>query len=159
MSQSILSLWQRASAWPGGAWLFAKAVAWRAPYFRTVGARIESLEAGRCVVSMRKRRAVLNHINTVHVIAICNLLEFAMGVCAEASVPPHLRWIPKGMSLDYVAKAATDISAVAEIATDDWAPGERSVQVRALDTHGTVVVEGEIRLWISERPAKVKANG
>ncbi|MEM9602273.1 MAG: hotdog fold domain-containing protein [Pseudomonadota bacterium] len=152
MANPVLALWTRAGGWPFGRWLFSRLVAWRAPYFRTVTPRIQVLEPGRCVVSMRKRWAVQNHIRTVHVIAICNLLEIAMGACAEASVPAHLRWIPKGMSVDYVAKATTDITATAEIDPEAWQPGDLVVQVRAEDTAGTVVVRGEIRLWISEKP-------
>jgi hypothetical protein len=75
----------------------------------------------------------------------------AMGVCAEASGPAHLRWIPKGMNVDYTAKAGTDITSVAEINPDDWKPGDLNVTVTAYDTAGTVVVKGVIKLWISEK--------
>lgn len=153
MANKVLETWKRCRAWPGGELLFSVLVARRAPYFRTVRPRIVSLEPGRCIARMRKRRAVQNHIGTVHVIAICNLMELAMGACAEASIPAGLRWIPKGMSLDYVAKAGTDITATAEIDPADWVPGDLVVQVKAEDTAGTVVVQGQIRLWISERPA------
>lgn len=152
MANPVLQLWHRASRWPGGRWVFSMMVARRAPYFGTVRPRVTALEPNRCTVVMRKRRAVQNHIGTVHVIAICNLLEMAMGVCAEASVPRHLRWIPKGMSVDYVAKAGTDITATAEIDPDAWAPGDLVVTVTATDTGGQAVVQGEIRLWITERP-------
>ena len=153
MANPVMQLWHRASRWPGGQRVFSMMVARRAPYFGTVKPRVTSLEPNRCTVVMRKRRTVQNHIGTVHVIAICNLLEMAMGVCAEASVPRHLRWIPKGMSVDYVAKAGTDITATAEIDPDAWAPGDLSVKVTATDTDGNAVVEGHIRLWITERPA------
>ena len=55
-----------------------------------------------CVKLSSKR---INHIGTVHVIAICNGLEFVMGVLTEASIPQHLRWLPKGMNVNYVAKS------------------------------------------------------
>ena len=55
-----------------------------------------------------------NHIKTVHVIAICNGLEAAMGALAEASIPPDKRWIPKGMEVSYTAKAVSDITCIAE---------------------------------------------
>ena len=79
------------------------------------------------------------------------LLEKAMGVCAEASIPPGLRWIPKGMTLDYPAKAATDLTGIARIDPAGWAPGELPVEVTAYDRDQTVVVRGTILLWISEK--------
>jgi hypothetical protein len=148
---AVLRQWQRLSALPGGRWLFSRAVQHKAPYFRTAAPRVEELRPDYARLVMRKRRRVENHIGTVHVIAICNLLEMAMGVLAEASVPGHLRWIPKGMTVRYTAKAGTDITGVAEVAPGAWAPGELAVTVRALDAAGAVVVDGVITLWVSAR--------
>ena len=101
-----------------------------------------------------KRRRVQNHIGTVHVIAICNGLEAAMGALAEASIPPGRRWIPKGMAVDYTAKATSDITCVAETDPEQWTGGEADVpvRVRAVRADGTVVVAGVIRLHVSDRP-------
>ena len=77
-----------------------------------------------------------------------------MGAMAEASVPKHLRWIPKGMNVNYTAKATTDITATAEANPEDWKPGNLPVTVKAMRDDGTVVVEGTINLWISEKPGK-----
>jgi hypothetical protein len=105
-------------------------------------------------VRFAKRRGVQNHIGTVHVIAICNALEMAMGVMAEASIPGHLRWIPKGMDVNYTAKATSDIRAIAEVAQGAWTSGpDVAVAVRALRDDGVVVVEGSIRLWVTAKPA------
>jgi acyl-coenzyme A thioesterase PaaI-like protein len=144
-------MWNKMSAYPGGKRLFSLAVARKAPYFSTISPTVEEMRPNYARVSFKKRRRVENHIRTVHVIAICNLLEMAMGVCAEASVPSHLRWIPKGMNLDYTAKAETDIHATAEIDPAAWKPGDLDVKVTAFDTHNTVVVRGVIRLWVSEK--------
>lgn len=84
--------------------------------------------------------------------AICNGLEMAMGVMAEASIPQHLRWIPKGMSVNYTAKAGSDIRCVAKVAPNDWQLGDMLVNITAYDDNNTVVVQGVITLWISEKP-------
>lgn len=150
-----LALWTRFSRWPLGPWLFSQAVCRRAPYFATVRPRIVSLQPNRCEALIRKRRRVQNHIGTVHVIAISNGLELAMGVMAEASIPAHLRWIPKGMTLRYTAKADSDIRVIAELPDDAWEHGpDVQVPVRALRADDTVVVEGEIHLWVTEKPPK-----
>ncbi len=92
----VLAQWNRLSALPGGKWVFSKFVANKAPYFTTISPMIEELRNGHAKVTIRKRRAVQNHIGTVHAIALCNLMEICMGVCAEASIPKNLRWLPKG---------------------------------------------------------------
>ncbi len=151
---AVLSYWTKLSGYPGGKYFFSKVVQFKAPYFRTVNAIIDELRPNYARLHISKRRSVENHIGTVHVIAICNLLEMAMGVMAEASVPPHLRWIPKGMTVDYTAKAGSDITGIAEIIGGEWAPGDIEVKVTALDKQGVVVVSGTIRLWISDNPKR-----
>ncbi len=150
-TNTVLATWNKMSAYPGGKTIFSKAVQFKAPYFRTVNAIVEELKPNYAKLTIRKRRAVENHIGTVHVIAICNMLEMAMGVCAAASIPKHLRWIPKGMTVDYTAKAGSDITGTAEINPADWRPGDLDVKVTALDDKGVVVVKGVIKLWISEK--------
>ena len=122
---------------------------------RTSRPRFVELRPNYAELVVGKRRRVQNHIGTVHVIAICNGLEAAMGALAEASVPPSRRWIPKGMSVDYTAKATSDIRCVAETDPRDWSEGRDEVDVRvtALREDGTPVVQGVIRLHISDRPA------
>ena len=96
---SVLASYRRLSSKPGGRWLFSKLVCFKAPYFASIAPRIELLEPGRCVGSLRHRRKVNNHIGTVHAIALCNLAELTGGLMVDASVPPSMRWIPKGMSV------------------------------------------------------------
>nr|WP_233496490.1 MULTISPECIES: hotdog fold domain-containing protein [Corallincola] len=139
---------------PFSSWLFGKVISRRAPYFGTITPRITQVIPGKCECLIRKRRGVENHIGTVHVIAIANGLEMAMGTMAEASIPRHLRWIPKGMTLDYTAKAGSDIRCVAEVDQSAWQVGDMPVTVTALDDNDTVVVKGSINLWISEKPSK-----
>lgn len=150
-TNAVLNYWNKLSGLPGGKTLFSKAVQFKAPYFRTVNATVEELRPNYARLVIKKRRAVENHIGTVHVIAICNLLEMAMGTVAEASIPKHLRWIPKGMTVDYTAKAGSDITGIAEINPEQWRPGDLDVNVTALDDKGTPVVKGVIKLWISEK--------
>lgn len=80
--------------------------------------------------------------------------EWAMGGLAEATIPKHLRWIPRGMNVDYTAKADSDIRATAETHPEDWKAGDLPVKVTAYRADGTVVVEGTIMLYVSEKPPK-----
>lgn len=131
-------------------WFFAS---W-APYFKTIKPYVVDLRPGYCEVLIKKRKIVQNHIGTVHVIAICNGLEMAMGAVSEASIPAHLRWIPKGMTLEYTAKAGTDIRCVADVSGLEWIEGDFLVPVTAFDANDVVVVTGTIKLWVSKKPKK-----
>lgn len=156
-SNSVMKMYEKLAALPGGKTIFSLAICRKAPYFSTVKPRLTELRTNYCEAVVKKRKAVENHIGTVHVIAICNGLEFAMGVVAEASIPNHLRWIPKGMDVQYTAKADSDIRVIAEVADGAWENGpEVAVNVRGLRDDDTVVVEGTIHLWVTPKPEKKK---
>ena len=150
----LLALQAKLNRFPFGQTLFSKLFAAKAPYFKTIKPYIETLEPNLCRVRLPKRKAVYNHIGTVHAIAVCNALEMAMGAMAEASIPKHLRWLPKGLNVNYVAKSTTDLIAEASVDADAWQPGDVNVTVKATDTNGQVVVEGIIPLWVTEKPKR-----
>ena len=153
---NVLASYRRISQWPAGRWLFSRLVCWKAPYFSSIAPRIESLEPGRGVASIAHRRKVTNHIGTVHAIAVCNGLEAAMGLLAEATIPSHRRWLPKGLEVAYLAKSTTDLLCIAETDPSDWADdvNEVRVRVRAIRTDGEVVVEGVIPLHVTDKPQR-----
>ena len=62
----VLNMWNRLQGKPLGKWLFSKVICWKAPYFATISPRFEELKPGHARVSLKKRRAVENHIGTVH---------------------------------------------------------------------------------------------
>jgi hypothetical protein len=64
---------------------------------------------------MKQRWSVQNHIKTVHAIAVCNLVEMNMGLVAEATIPDNLRWIPKGMDVQYLKKATGKLIATTDV--------------------------------------------
>src|SRR6185312_12677324 len=66
--------------------------------------RFVALAPGRCEIAIRDRRRVHNHIGTVHAIALCNLAELSGGMLTDDSIPDSLRWIPRGMTVEYLAK-------------------------------------------------------
>ena len=103
---NVAELFRRSSAVPLiGRRLFSFAFAQKAPYFWSIRPRFTVIEPNHAELVIPERRAVHNHLGTVHAIALCNGLEAAMGALAEASIPPHKRWIPKGMEVSYTAKA------------------------------------------------------
>ncbi|HMM96892.1 hotdog fold domain-containing protein [Phycicoccus sp.] len=151
------ALYRRLAARPLGKEAFSALFALRAPYFRTVRPRVREMGPHHAALTVAKRWGVQNHLGTVHAIAVCNGLEAAMGLLAEATTPPTHRWIPKGMEVRYLAKSTTDLLCTADTTSADWAvgaAGDVPVSVRAVRTDGTVVVEGTITIYVSERPSR-----
>src|SRR3954466_6993491 len=136
-----------------GGRLVSIAFAQKAPYFWSIRPRFTVVEPNHAELVIPKRRAVQNHIGTVHAIALCNGLEAAMGALAEATIPVDKRWIPKGMDISYTAKATSDITCIAETDPGQWTSGDPDlpVGVRGVRDDGTVVIEGVIRLWVTPR--------
>lgn len=158
---STFELWQRLSALPLGNRLFSAAVALRAPYFRTVLPTVTEMRSGRSVVHAPLWWGVHNHIKTFHAVAACNLAEVAMGMLAEATVPSTHRWLPRGMRVEYLAKATTGLRAVAEL---DTIPAfdeatNIDVPVHVYDKSGAEVVRATITVYVTRRPARVAAGG
>ncbi|GAA5784970.1 DUF4442 domain-containing protein [Chitiniphilus shinanonensis] len=152
---AIARAWRRLAPLPAGRWLFSRLVCFKAPYFASVKPCFAVLEPGRAEVTLRKRRAVLNHLGTVHAIAMCNIAELAAGTMTDVSLPATHRWIPKGMRVEYLKKAETDLRAIATgTVPRDWGDGGAwPVEVAIVDRAGAVVMRATIDMWISRRKA------
>lgn len=150
---SPLVLFATLSRLPFGRELFSRGVSRTAPYFGSIRPLVTELRVGRCEARLEKRRAVQNHIGTVHAIAMCNLCELVAGLLIEATLPASLRWIPKGMTVRYLRKADTDLHAVLE-----WQPllpadfkGDVVLPVQVFDSRQQCVMEADICMYVSPR--------
>ena len=147
-----LAIWQKLEKKPLGKAFFTRAICWKAPYFASISPRFQELRPGHARVSMRLRRAVTNHIGTVHAIAMCNLAEIAAGTMTEASIPTTMRWLPKGMEVQYLKKAASDVEATATMPEVTEGPGrDVPVTVEVKDRAGEVVCRAVITMWVTPR--------
>ncbi|GIZ11856.1 hotdog fold domain-containing protein [Pseudomonas sp. NCCP-436] len=144
MSQ-MLQMFQQA-----GAAQFSAMIGQVAPYFASIAPQMVELRPGYAEVSFAKRREVLNHIGTVHAIALCNAAELAAGSMTDASIPAGCRWIPKGMTVEYLAKANGDIRTVADGSQVDWSKtGDIKVPVMAY-VGDKPVFRAEITMYVSQ---------
>ncbi|CAN7749539.1 DUF4442 domain-containing protein [Acidovorax sp. LjRoot66] len=144
---NTLALYNRLAKLPFGIWLFSRGVSFVAPYFSSIRPQFRELRPGFVVVHMRNRRAVQNHLKTVHAIAMCNMAELAGGTLTEVSIPSGARWIPSGMTVRYVAKAKTDLLATADGRGIDWSQGGSIVvPVSVCDTGGVEVFHAAITM-------------
>lgn len=146
-----LTLYRRLSGWPAGKYLFSRAVCLAAPYFRTIRPRFRELKPGYCEISLKKRRGVHNHLKSVHAIAMCNLCELAGGMALDVTLPGQFRWIPKGMEVQYLRIARSDLRGVCAIPADtQFKPGSLPVTVSVRDSQDTEVMRAVIAMHISE---------
>lgn len=153
MSQ-LYDLWKSFTRVPVvGKRAFSVAFAKKAPYFGSIHPLVNQLRPNYAEVVVPNRKGNHNHIGTVHAIALCNGLEMAMGALAEVTIPRDKRWIPKGMTVSYTAKASTDITCIAETDQEQWdtADGDLAVRVKGIREDGTVVIEGTINLWVTPK--------
>lgn len=152
-SNKVLALWQSLSSKPGGKWAFSRMLCLKAPYFASISPRFSVLQPGHCEVRVSKHRAVLNHLGTVHAIAMCNMAELSGGTMTEVTVPATHRWIPKGMTVEYLKKATTDLVAIAKPQSTAviTASGEYMVDVIVRDTEGDDVFRAVITMWVSAK--------
>lgn len=128
---------------------FSAAIGNVAPYFASVEPQFVDLRKGFAEVRIRNQRKVHNHIGTVHAIALCNGAELVAGTCTDVSIPEGARWLPIAMTVQYLAKAKTDIRVVTEADGVDWSqPGNIEVPVAAYDTEGTKVLGAVITMNI-----------
>ena len=128
----------------------------KAPYFRTVRPQVRDVRPHHAELTHPQApRACRTTSAPLHAIAVCNGLEAAMGLLAEATTPKGRRWIPKGMQVAYLAKSTTDLLCVAETDPADWAEVGRRPGAGQGGAHrrhrGR---QGVITIYVSEKPAR-----
>ncbi|MBP3997965.1 hotdog fold domain-containing protein [Pseudomonas koreensis] len=130
-----------------GSQAFSQMACQVAPYFSTINPLVTELRAGSAQVQVPFRREITNHLGTVHAIALCNAAELAAGMMTDVSIPAGARWIPKGMTVEYLAKAKTDVTAVASGEALDWqTEGDKIVPVDVQDAEGKKVFTARITM-------------
>lgn len=130
-----------------GAEQFSKMVSQMAPYFSTIEPKLLVLRPGRAEASVPFRKEITNHLASVHAIALCNAAELVGGMMTDVSIPEGARWIPKGMTVEYLAKAKTDVKAIADGSEIDWSlAGDKVVPVDVFDAEGEKVFTARITM-------------
>jgi len=148
--------WDVLSGVPGGKVVFSRLVGRAAPYSGTIRATVTVLRAGYAEVHMADRRAVRNHLDCVHAIALANLGELAGNVALAYSLPDDARFIVSGMEIDYLKKARGTIVAVGEPPIPRSSTrAQLDVPVILRDAGGEDVAKVILRSLVGPKPGRV----
>jgi len=101
----MLSAWRRLGGNPLGRWLFNLCVRLAVPYSGSTSPRVQEISPGKARVHLRDRRKVRNHLNSIHAIALANVLELTSGLAMMAALSPDVRGIVASLEVRYHKKA------------------------------------------------------
>ena len=153
----VLALWRRLSPLPFGRDLFMWTFGSMVPYSGALGARVLTLEPGHVAVRLRDRRAVRNHLASVHAIALANLGEMASGLAMTTALPPGVRAIVTGLSVEYGKKARGALVAESRVTVPDVGGDvDHDVRTEIRDDAGDVVATVTTRWRLGLVPMKAK---
>jgi acyl-coenzyme A thioesterase PaaI-like protein len=125
---------------PGGQRLVSALISRAIPYTGTIKPRICAVDVGRAEVAMDDRRAVRNHLKSIHALALANLGEMAANLAVTSRQPEGTRWIVTNLAIEYTKKARGRVTAIAEAPEIDWTqPSFVSVKAVIRDAGGDVV--------------------
>ena len=151
---ALLTQWRRLSALPGGGWLFSKLLGWRVPYSGSVSPRVVLLDPGHARVRIRERRALRQHLGSVHAIALMNVAELASGLAMLGALPSDMRGIVTKITIEYFKKARGTLVAESRCAVaPDLAEGEYDFYSEVEDAAGYLVARATVTWKLGPVPA------
>lgn len=147
----IFAAWHRLRGLPGGSWIFSRYLGWKVPYTGSIGAHVRELEPGYARITLGDRRAVRQHLGSVHAVALINLGEVASGLAMLGALEPGVRGIVTRLSAEYFKKARGTLTAIARVAGPEvTGPTEHTVTAEISDAGGALVCR-VTAVWRLER--------
>lgn len=149
---AVAAWWNRLKDKPGGRALFSMLIGRMAPYTNTIGARVQELGPGHSRWVMRDRRAVRNHLDSIHAVALVNLAEVTSGTAMLMGLSSGVRGIVTGLTIQYRKKARGTLTAECRC-TVPAVTAEMSFDVPAVitDSAGDVVAEARVTWRLAPR--------
>lgn len=137
----LANLWLRCAGLPAGRWIFSRLFGWFVPYSGSIGATVQDLGPGYCRITVRDRRALRNHLRSIHAVALVNAGEMTSGLAMTLALPSDIRGIVTGLAAEYPKKARGLLTATARVTVPpvDALPVDHQVNTVITDQTGDIV--------------------
>ncbi|MCW8936172.1 MAG: DUF4442 domain-containing protein [Gammaproteobacteria bacterium] len=107
----IYGYWQKLEHNVIGRWLFNLLIPVVNPYTGSLKANVIDLNRGYARIELKDRRAIRNHLNSIHAIALTNLGEFTSGLALISVFKENMRGIPIEIKINFIKKARGTLTA------------------------------------------------
>jgi uncharacterized protein (TIGR00369 family) len=156
--RNLHEIWRICTRVPGGARLFSALAGRLVPYTGSLGARVEELRPGYARVRLPDRRAVRNHLRSIHAMALANLAEMTGNLALMAALPDPGNMIVTGIDMDYLKKARGDVTATCALGPiDPLRAGTLEWEAEIVDASGAVVARGRARCLVRAPAREARA--
>ena len=137
----LANLWSRCARLPAGRWIFSRLFGWFVPYSGSIGAEVQDLEPGYCRITIADRRALRNHLRSVHAVALVNAGEMTSGLAMTMALSPDIRGIVTWIGAEYSKKARGRLTAIARVTMPPVGdlPVDHRVETVITDSTGELV--------------------
>ena len=122
-----------------------------APFFGKIRPKFITLKSAYCETQIKDRWGVRNHLGSINAGALCSMAEMTGGLALDTIVPKTLRWIPRSMSVEYIAKAKGTITAISEFDPDIVKEGDVIIPIIIRNKDKQVVFTAQITFYISSK--------
>ena len=122
----------------------------RVPYVGALEPELIELRASLCRIAMSHRLGVQGRDGRLHLPAIGSLCELAAAMVTEVTIPPAMRWLSRGMTIEYLRSADTGVRAIARLDKSEWSEEERiGVPVSVVDAGESEVARAVVTMAVS----------
>lgn len=153
-AHDMLGYWKKFSGSGIGRKAFSAALGIFVPYASSVHPEIMELERGKCIVRIRDRRSIRNHLQSVHAMALAHASELVTGLATMSLIDKKQRAILTEFNIKYIKKARGILSCVAVIPPETVPEGEGVLNVEAeiFDSAGDCVTKATAQWKIGLHP-------
>lgn len=157
-SHRVAKMWKKLGHSVVGRKLFNFMLGRVVPYSGNIKAEVLTLENGKVTIAMQDRRAVRNHLKSIHAIALANLGELASGLAMFSKVPNSTRAIVVDLDISYLKKARGRLIATGTATPPDIidAPIKSIVEAVIKDSSGDIVATINVH-WLLSPPVSTES--
>ena len=152
-SHRVVKMWKKFGHSVAGRKLFNFMLGRIVPYSGTIKAEVLTLADGKVTIAMNDRRAVRNHLKSIHAIALANLGELASGMAMFSKVSNSTRAIVVDLDIKYLKKARGRLiatgTATPPVIIDS--PTRSIVEAEIKDSSGDIVATINVH-WLLSPP-------